>query len=50
MVNEGRSSILSLWWWATFPGLAITLLVVGFNLAGDLLRDLLDPHMRAVGA
>jgi peptide/nickel transport system permease protein len=50
MVNEGRSSILSQWWWPTFPGLAICLLVVGFNLVGDFLRDLLDPRMRDVGA
>ena len=49
MVNEGRSSILSMWWWPTFPGLAICMLVVGFNLVGDFLRDVLDPRMRDVG-
>jgi peptide/nickel transport system permease protein len=48
MVNEGRSSILSMWWWPTFPGLAICMLVVGFNLVGDFLRDVLDPRMRDV--
>jgi peptide/nickel transport system permease protein len=46
MVNEGRSRLLDQWWWSTFPGLAIAWLVVGFNLVGDYLRDLLDPRLR----
>jgi peptide/nickel transport system permease protein len=50
MVGEGQKYILSLWWWSTFPGLAICMLVVGTNLAGDFLRDLLEPRMRDVGA
>jgi peptide/nickel transport system permease protein len=33
-----------------FPGLAICLLAVGFNLLGDFLRDLLDPRLRGIGA
>jgi peptide/nickel transport system permease protein len=33
-------------WIATFPGLAILVTVVGFNLIGDGLRDLLDPRLR----
>jgi peptide/nickel transport system permease protein len=33
-------------WVAVFPGLAIFLSVLGFNLLGDGLRDRLDPHMR----
>jgi peptide/nickel transport system permease protein len=33
-------------WIATFPGLAILVTVVAFNLAGDGLRDLLDPRLR----
>ena len=33
-------------WWAFFPGLAITLTVLGFNLLGDALRDILDPRLR----
>lgn len=48
MVSEGRKFILSQWWWPTFPGLAICLLVVGFNLLGDFLRDLLDPRLRGL--
>jgi peptide/nickel transport system permease protein len=34
------------WWYATFPGLAIMLTVLGFNLLGDGLRDALDPGLR----
>lgn len=48
MVSEGRKFILSQWWSPTFPGLAICLLVMGFNLFGDFLRDLLDPRLRGV--
>jgi peptide/nickel transport system permease protein len=35
------------WWYATFPGLAIMLTVLGFNLLGDGMRDALDPRIRA---
>lgn len=34
------------WWLAVFPGAAITLVVLGFNLFGDALRDVLDPRLR----
>ncbi len=34
------------WWLAVFPGIAITLAVLSFNLMGDGLRDALDPKMR----
>ena len=44
MVAEGRGSIFSYWWVSTFPGLAIFITVLGFNLLGDSLRDLLDPR------
>ena len=37
-------------WMAIFPGVAITLLVVGLNLIGDGLRDVLDPHSYSTGA
>jgi peptide/nickel transport system permease protein len=50
MVSEGSGHILTQWWWSTFPGLAICVLVVGFNLVGDFLRDLLDPRLRGTGA
>ena len=50
LVSEGRKYIVDQWWWPTFPGLAICLLVVGFNLVGDFLRDLLDPRLHGIGA
>lgn len=47
MVSEGREFIVSgQWWLTTFPGLAIMSVVLGFNLVGDGLRDLLDPRSR----
>lgn len=46
MLNEGRAVIYRAWWLATFPGIAIATLVLGFNLLGDGLRDVLDPRMR----
>ena len=44
MVDEGRAVFPDVWWLATFPGLAITLTVVAFNLLGHGLRDALDPR------
>ena len=46
MLATGRSFMLTAPWIATFPGLAILVTVVGFNLMGDGLRDLLDPRLR----
>ncbi len=46
MVSEGRRFIASAWWLSVFPGLAISLVVLAFNLFGDWLRDLLDPTLR----
>jgi len=46
MVSDGRADIASAWWIATFPGLAILLLVLCVNLFGEGLRDVLDPRMR----
>ncbi|MBQ0985810.1 ABC transporter permease [Streptomyces sp. F63] len=43
MVAAGRGTIFDQWWISTFPGLAIFVTVLGFNLLGDSLRDLLDP-------
>lgn len=45
MVGEGRQ-LVQQWWVATFPGLAILSVVMGFNFMGDGLRDWLDPHAR----
>lgn len=46
MVSDGRSFLMTHWWVASFPALAILLLVLGFNLTGDGLRDMLDPRTR----
>jgi peptide/nickel transport system permease protein len=49
MTAEGASYIVSGEWWIfLFPGLAIMVTVLAFNLVGDALRDLLDPRMRGV--
>jgi peptide/nickel transport system permease protein len=44
MVAEGRTYIFTQWWLSAFPGGAIFLAVLGFNLLGDALRDVLDPR------
>jgi peptide/nickel transport system permease protein len=49
MLNEARGAWHSAWWLATFPGVAITLTVMGYNLLGDGLRDALDPHLPEEG-
>lgn len=49
MVNGGRTYLIDQWWYATFPGAAILLTAVGFNLIGDGLRDRLDPRRTLYG-
>jgi len=46
MIAEGRDYIASAWWVSFFPGLAILVTVLAFNLFGDWLRDALDPTLR----
>lgn len=46
MLAEGRDYLSNAWWLATAPGMTISLVVLGANLLGDGLRDLLDPHLR----
>ena len=46
LVADGRESIAWAWWIATFPGAAISIAVIAFNLLGDGLRDVLDPRTR----
>jgi peptide/nickel transport system permease protein len=46
MISEGREYVTSAWWASFFPGLAILLVVLAFNLIGDWLRDTLDPKLR----
>ena len=45
MLADAREFILRAWWVVTFPGLAILIAVLAFNLMGDGLRDALDPNM-----
>lgn len=44
ILNDGRVVIREAWWMMIFPGAAIMFIVLGLNLLGDGLRDLLDPH------
>ncbi len=46
MIREGTPHLLNAPWLSIFPGLAILVAVLGFNLLGDGLRDVLDPHLR----
>jgi peptide/nickel transport system permease protein len=46
MIAEARLCLPDAWWYATAPGLAIFFVVMGFNLLGDGLRDILDPRLR----
>jgi peptide/nickel transport system permease protein len=50
MIRQGAEYVITGEWWAAlFPGLALMTLVLGFNLLGDGLTDLLDPKRRGVG-
>jgi peptide/nickel transport system permease protein len=46
MITASRTYFLNFWWTVTFPGLAIFITVLAFNLIGDGLRDILDPKIR----
>ncbi len=46
MLAKAREFVQSAWWVVTFPGLAILVTVLAFNLAGDGLRDALDPRLK----
>jgi peptide/nickel transport system permease protein len=48
MVADGRELIVTAWWIAMFPGVAIMLTVLSLNLLGDWLRDHLDPKLKHV--
>jgi peptide/nickel transport system permease protein len=45
-IAESRQYLPQAWWFATFPGIAILIAVLGFNLLGDGLRDIVDPRLR----
>jgi peptide/nickel transport system permease protein len=46
MLSEGRDYLRDAWWISTFPGLAIMVTVLGVNMLGDGLRDVLDPRLK----
>ena len=46
MVADGRQFLVDQWWVSTLPGLALLVIVMGFNLLGDGIRDVLDPRQR----
>jgi peptide/nickel transport system permease protein len=46
IISVGRKFLLDQWWYPTFPGLFIILTVMGYNILGDALRDILDPRRR----
>ncbi|QEN03860.1 ABC transporter permease [Thiospirochaeta perfilievii] len=46
MIASSKEFVTSAWWIVTLPGIATLLAVLGFNLLGDGLRDILDPRMR----
>ncbi|MGE7688908.1 ABC transporter permease [Lysinibacillus sp. NPDC097214] len=47
LLYDGKTVIFNAWWMTIFPGIAIMLTVLGLNLFGDGLRDLLDPHNKS---
>jgi peptide/nickel transport system permease protein len=46
MINTSRTYFLTAWWYSFFPGMAIFVSVLVFNLLGDGLREVLDPKTR----
>jgi len=48
IIAQARSYMEDAWWYPTFPGLAIFLAVLGFNLLGNAVRDAFDPRLRSV--
>jgi peptide/nickel transport system permease protein len=49
MISKGREYITTAWWIPFFPGLAVALVCLCFNMLGDWLREVLDPKLRQVG-
>jgi peptide/nickel transport system permease protein len=47
LLSDGRDYVQDAWWLTVFPGLAIFLVVLSFNVVGDALRDALDPRQRS---
>lgn len=49
MLSGAQRYLTTAWWYSTFPGLAIVVTVLGFNLLGDSIRDVLDPQSESEG-
>jgi peptide/nickel transport system permease protein len=49
MISKGREYISTAWWISFFPGLAVALVCLSFNMLGDWLREVLDPKLRQLG-
>jgi len=49
MLGYSQDLVWQAWWMPTIPGVAITLVVLAFNLLGDRMRDVLDPRLRGLG-
>ena len=49
MLGYSQELVWQAWWMPTIPGVAITLVVLAFNLLGDRMRDVLDPRLRGLG-
>jgi peptide/nickel transport system permease protein len=47
MLTEGKDNLAIAWWLSVFPGLAILITVLGYNLLGEGLRDVLDPRLHS---
>ena len=50
VIGAGVSGLSTAWWLALFPGLCIFVTVLGINLLGDALRDILDPRLKRAGS
>ena len=48
MLSDGRVLLATHWWVATFPGLMITVAILGITFLGNWLRDVLDPHNKGL--
>jgi peptide/nickel transport system permease protein len=48
IITDGKSSIEIAWWLTLFPGIAILITVLGYNLLGEGLRDALDPRLKKI--
>jgi peptide/nickel transport system permease protein len=49
MINQSRTYFLGAWWYMAFPGIAISLTVLSFNMLGDAVGEVLNPRLRGRG-